>query len=342
MILDLAPHFAGDVELLPLAAHAVPDDLQSAIAAAGLAPRVLGGAWWPYRLRALARRESVDVVHLHGPYVGAIGRPALVGTGVAVVHTEHSVWPSHRPISRVANALTFARNDMVVAVSQAVADSILASALGNRVRDRLRVIRNGVDVSTIHHDAAAFPPEPSAAPTYVSVGHLRHRKGVDVLLDASLTIAQARPDARGLVVGVGEDEDALREHQQRIGATAVTLLGLRSNARSIIAASDVFVVPSRTEGTPLALLEAMALERPIVATNVGGLPELLTHEANALLVPPEDPHALAAAVVRLLDDRDLGERLGRAARETVERDAGAATAAAAYLDVYHTALRRRA
>jgi glycosyltransferase involved in cell wall biosynthesis len=321
MVLDLAPNFGHDVQLELFAALAHPDDLVPVLEEAGLQPRVLAQPW-PRALRRTVAREQIDIVHTHGPYVAALARPALVGAKVRLLHTEHSVWSSHRLPTRVLNRLTIGRNDAVIAVSDAV-----AAEMGRR---DVRVIRNGVDVDVVRAEAVRGVREPIApSPRYVCVGHLRHRKGVDVLLRASLAI----PDARGIVVGQGEDAAQLRELRAQLDAP-VDLLGNRTDARAITAAADVFVVPSRTEGTPLALLEAMALERPIVATAVGGLPELLTNEVNALLAPPEDPPALAAAIVRLLNDRELAGRLGSEARATVEREAGAQATAAAYLDVY--------
>lgn len=342
-LVDLAAHLSPHVDVLPIAAHREPDDLVPALVRAGLAPLPLppGVAPWPLRLRRAVRTERVDVVHFHGPYVGALGRPALAGAPVAIVHTEHSVWSSHRRPSRLANAASYPMNDAVAAVSGAVAGEIRSSLLGRLVRDRLRVIGNGIDAADVRADASgAAPSVDVTSPSYVCVGHLRARKGVDVLLDASLEIARKLPAARGIVVGDGEDAVALREQQRRIGAHSVSLVGHRDDARAIIAAGDVFVVPSRTEGMPLAVLEAMALGRPIVATRVGGLPELLTHEHDALLVPPEDPFALAAAVVRLLEDRSLAATLGSAAHATVQQKAGAGSTAAAYLDLYAAALRR--
>jgi glycosyltransferase involved in cell wall biosynthesis len=356
MLLDLLPRLATDVDVIPVAALSRPDDLAPALERAGLRPRVLdggpraagwrsraGAASWPLRLRKLVRTERPDVVHTHGPLVGGLGRAGLLGAPVAVVHTEHSVWSSYRRPSRWLNALTFARNDGVAAVSAAVADEILGSRSGARTRQRLRVIRNGVDIATVRAEAiqCASVPEALRSPSYVCVGHLRHRKGIDVLLEAAVDIERAMPDARGFIVGDGEDAVALRAQPSALGLSTVTMMGLRDDARAIIARCDVFVVPSRVEGMPLALLEAMALERPIVATRVGGIPELLTHERDALLVPSEDPHALGAAIVRVLGDPALAARLAAAGRQVVEREADAATVAASYVDLYRAAIARR-
>jgi glycosyltransferase involved in cell wall biosynthesis len=343
MILDLMPHLTGRVDLLPIAALGEPSDLMPALYRAGMHPRVLGGPAWPARLRLFVERERPDLVHSHGPFVGGVGRLALYGAPVAVVHTEHSMWSSHRFGTRHLNAATYNRNDAVAAVSDAVAEEIIRSRPGARVRDRLRVLPNGIDVDVVRRDAerADGLPDELRSPSYVCVGHLRARKGVDVLLDAAPLVARAVPDAHGFIVGDGEDAASLLAHQQRVAAETVTLMGRRDDARAIAAHADVFIVPSRVEGMPLALLEAMALERPIVATRVGSLPRLLTHEHDALLVPPDDAAALADAIVQLLEAPKRAQELGRAARRTVEREADVTATAAAYLELYDAALGRR-
>ncbi len=330
MLLDLAPFFADEIDVVAVAAHAEPDDLVPAMTAAGINAQKLDSPIWPLRLRRLLEHEHIDIVHFHGPYVAGLGRPAMAGMQVRIVGSEHNMWSSYRRPSRALSRCTFGRNDAVIAVSDAVAGELKKSGL--RGSERVRAIRNGIDIDAVRADAARGLVAPIAeAPRYVCVGHLRNRKGVDVLLHASRSI----PDVRGIVVGDGEDAEHLRRLRDELNAD-VDLLGNRPDARAITAASDVFVVPSRTEGTPLALLEAMALEKPIVATAVGGIPELLTDDENALLVPPESPSALAGAIARLLNERDVASRLGAAARETVEREANVRTTAAAYLDVYRS------
>jgi glycosyltransferase involved in cell wall biosynthesis len=343
MLLDLHPHLRDHVDIVAYAAHATPDDLMPALRAAGIEPRVVGGAAWPGQLRRIVGQEQIDVVHTHGPYAGAFGRAGLLGSKVAVVHTEHSVWSSHRRPTRVLNELTYRRNDAVAAVSNEVAAEIRASHVGRALGARLCVVRNGIDVDIVRADAAndGNLPVDLRTPSYACVGHLRHRKGTDVLLDAAPLIASAIAEVRGFVVGDGEDAAALHDHRRRVGAESVTLLGRRDDARALTARADVFVIPSRVEGMPLALLEAMALARPIVATAVGSIPDLLTSEHDALLVPPENPRALADAVIQLLEDPLRAKTLGQNALRVVEREASAATTAATYLNLYGSAVTER-
>jgi glycosyltransferase involved in cell wall biosynthesis len=331
LVIDLAPALRAHVDIVPVAAFPQPDDLVRALTEAELNPNALvGGVRWPRDLARFVHDHDIDLVHTHGPYVGALTRVALPRC-VPLVHTEHSVWSSHRLPTRILNRLTFSRNDAVTAVSEEVA----------REMPRARVVPNGIDIAMVCKDAAAGTDLVTpTSPLFVCVGHLRRRKGVDVLLTAAPLICNQMPHARGVIVGNGEDAAELRA-LQREQAPNVELIGQRSDARAITARADVFVVPSRIEGMPLALLEAMALSRPIVATRVGSIPELLTDEVDALLVPPEDPHALAGAIVRLLDDCDLADALGAAARRRVERTAGIDTIAQAYAAVYDDALALR-
>jgi glycosyltransferase involved in cell wall biosynthesis len=126
------------------------------------------------------------------------------------------------------------------------------------------------------------------------------------------------------VVGDGPLRAALAESAERLGvASHVELLGDRADVRDVLAALDVFVLPSRTEGMSNALLEAMATGLPVVATAVGGTPEVIADGSSGLLVPVDDPAAMAAAIVRVLDDPSLAGRLGAAARQTVEERYGA-------------------
>jgi L-malate glycosyltransferase len=349
LLLEMSPSLEGKVEFHPVAVSAEPRTLEEAYRLAGFRPVILGArshadVGWVPALRQLTKRISPDVVHLHNPLPGAGGRLATIGLTVPVLYTEHNLWRRYHLLSRWANALTLWRNDAVVAVSSAVRDSILSSWLGRRVSQRLLVVPNGIAVTRVREDAirqTAGLPGIAARPAYGAVGHLRFWKGVDVLLEASKMIQRDMPDARGYVVGVGEDARELERVQARLGANSVQFLGLRQDARALIARLDVFVVPSRAEGLPLALLEAMALGRPIVATKVGGIPNVLTHERDALLVSPGDPVALAGGVVRLLRDRELAGLLGERAREVVEKRFAVERTAKQYMGIYEWVLRSR-
>jgi glycosyltransferase involved in cell wall biosynthesis len=157
----------------------------------------------------------------------------------------------------------------------------------------------------------------------VAIGRLSQEKGHANLLEAfALLNAKRLPQPLHLViVGEGGERSALEEQCSRLGIGGqVSLVGLKSNVRPYFILADVFVLPSHSEGSPLALLEAMAAGVPIVATSVGGVPDTVTAEESALLVPPASPVAMAEAIERLLLEKDLAAMLGSRARWVVETE----------------------
>jgi glycosyltransferase involved in cell wall biosynthesis len=147
-------------------------------------------------------------------------------------------------------------------------------------------------------------------------------KGYDVLIEAMKEAAQEVPIAC-VIIGEGEAREELTRQIEAVGLQGrASLPGYlpRETILSALASCDIFAMPSRYEGTPIALLEAGSLACPIIASNAGGMPELVSHEEHALLVPPEDPHALAQALIRLAKDRALAKRLGESAQKRVREN----------------------
>jgi glycosyltransferase involved in cell wall biosynthesis len=150
------------------------------------------------------------------------------------------------------------------------------------------------------------------APIVGVVGRLELEKGHPTLLEAWPHVLREVPGAYLVIVGEGSRLDVLHEIAARIEILhRVVFTGRRDDIPAVTAALDVAVLPSYREAQGLTILEAMALSRPVVASNVGGIPEMIAHEQTGLLVPPHDPPALAAAIVRLLRDHQLADTLGR-------------------------------
>lgn len=276
---------------------------------------------WARRLRRLLVERRPQVVHVHSPYVAVVTRLVLRTLPrrrrPALVVTEHNRWPRHDPVTRLANRLTLGLDDADLAVS----DDVRAT-MGPRHRGRVEVVRHGVDLASVRaaeggrdevRAALGLGPEDLVV---VTVANLRREKGLDVLLEAA---ARVDADPRGarvrfVVVGQGPLADELAARHERLGlGERVVLAGYRPDAVAVVAAADVFCLASRHEGLPVALMEALALGRPVVATRVGGIPELVDDGVEGLLVPPDDPRALADAVLRVADDEGLRERLADAA-----------------------------
>jgi glycosyltransferase involved in cell wall biosynthesis len=218
------------------------------------------------------------------------------------------------PLLALLGRLTARLADAVVAPSEATAAELRADY---GVRE-VTVIPNGV----------ALPPSPTAAPRHLSggpliafAGRLRTRKAAAVLLAAMPSVLARVPGARLLVLGGGEQEAAVAAMVRRLGlAAAMELPGVlpRSEVVRRLAGADLFCLPSTYEGLPLAILEAMSLGLPVVATAVSGNPEAVEHGVSGLLVPPESASALADALVELLLDPERRVRMGAAARRRVE------------------------
>jgi len=175
---------------------------------------------------------------------------------------------------------------------------------------QVRTIHNGVPDKTV-----SPPLERADGPATIgAVGRLAPQKGLDVLLRALVQV----PAARTMLVGQGAEEAHLRALAHRLGvADRVSFLGWAQDPRRLLPSFDVFALPSRFEGFPLAVLEAQLAEVPVVAADVGSVAEAVIHEQTGLLVPPDDPQALATALSALLSDPPSRRRLGRAGRELV-------------------------
>jgi glycosyltransferase involved in cell wall biosynthesis len=253
---------------------------------------------------------------------------AFLTPGVRVVAVIHSLIPPHSWIQCRFMRLLFRRIDAAVAPGVRVAR--LAEELIGLEQGSIQVIPNvlpGIDVPS--------PAERSSAGSTVAfAGRLVPEKGVDVLLRALARL----PDVHAMIIGAGPEEHALRLLAEELGIQErVALLGWRDDAVRLVATSAVFVLPSRTEASPVAVLEAMAASIPVVATDVGSVSELVIDGETGLLVQPDDADALAAAIRRLLDDEQLRRRLGRRGRQLAMLRFQPDEAAAAYEELFAAA-----
>jgi glycosyltransferase involved in cell wall biosynthesis len=283
--------------------------------------------WRP--LVRLLRGRHVDVLHSHkfGSNVWCAMFARLAPVPVFVTH-EHS-WSftgdrlrmslDRRVIAPAANAM--------IAVSPEDARRMVE--VERIPQDKIRIIPNGI--AAIHGDPQKLRRElriDDQTPIVGVIASLRPEKRVDLLIDAACLMARDGRAFHVAILGDGPLNDDLRAQAESGGiGERVSFLGYRSDARELAAAFDIAVLASDREGTPLSLLEYMALRRAIVATSVGGVPDVVTHERHALLVPPGDATRLAAAVARLLDSPEERIRLGEAAaaRQSEEYDLEATT-----------------
>jgi glycosyltransferase involved in cell wall biosynthesis len=184
--------------------------------------------------------------------------------------------------------------------------------------------------------------EPSK-PVAVALAYLRPVKGHSFLLEAFARVISALPSARLLIIGEGPLRASLQAQAEALGLqSAVRFLGHRSDAQRLLAAGDLLVNSSLSEGTPLSVMEAMALGLPVVATNVGGVPKLVLDGETGMLVPPAEVEALAAALLELMRNAEKRRALGEAGRRRALEQFSIETAAAKYQALYDKLLEKRA
>ncbi len=281
------------------------------------------------QLAAMLRREKIDVVHSHSVIGSLFAIPAVrMLRGRSIIETCHGreFW---REGKRIKGSFWLDRQasrfvNRFIAVSHA-AERFLCES--KRIpRDKIAVIRNGRDLTSLQ------PPRPeesvkaraelglSNEQTVLLLGRLAKEKGHALLIEAFKILGSRRPSLIAMFAGVGPLEAELKAKCKAAGLTdRVRFLGYRQDLQRLLAAADLVVLPSISEGLPLAAVEALAAARPIVATAVGGTPEVVLDGQTGLLIAPNDSAALAEAMHRLLSDPGLALRLGTNGRLFVER-----------------------
>ncbi|MFP4058130.1 MAG: glycosyltransferase family 4 protein [Candidatus Brocadiia bacterium] len=275
-------------------------------------------------VRRLVRRDGFDIVHAHGSMDGWIACLALLGMRrrPLMVRTRYDLEPI-KP--HLLNRWYFgSRIAHLVAVSESIRSRVVEDGLVGP--GRVTAIPSPPDLAPFlaGGDGAAFRADvgiPADATVITTVARLAPEKGVDLLVEAFAELAPRYLRARLVICGSGRKvELQLIELSARLGIEdRVCRCGFRDDVPDVLAATDVYVLPSRAEGLGFSLLEAMASGCPVVATRVGGVPEIVTPERDGLLVEPEAPHALAQAIARLLDDPRLRARLAAEGRKTVQQ-----------------------
>ncbi|HKA13973.1 MAG TPA: glycosyltransferase [Myxococcota bacterium] len=291
-----------------------------------------------YRISAVLRRHAPSLVHCHTGRANWLGGAGARFAGVPALSTRRM----DRRVSRGLRTRWLYGNLLrrAAAISPAVARRLRD---GGVPPERIRVIWSAVDPAALAPSAprAALRDRLGAAPDtpcMLVAAHLVHRKGVDVLLAAAAALAQRSRYALW-IAGDGPERAALEASAARLGiGERVHFLGHRADVPDLLEACDVFALPSRHEGLGVAALEAMARARPVVASAVGGLAEIVVPEETGLLVPPGDAAALAGALERLLAEPAFAMRLGAAGAKRVSEHFRADQMVSAYELLYREIL----
>jgi glycosyltransferase involved in cell wall biosynthesis len=290
------------------------------------------------------KRHGYELLHLHTSRAHMLGCVAarLLGRTVRTVVSRRVDFSTREKGSPFSGFKYRFGVDRYIAISEAVRDVLVRDGVH---RERIRIVHSGIDPERLRpegRDVRAALGIPNEAPVVGVVGHFADHKGHRFLLDAFPRILEAQPEARLLLVGEGELRDALQKQAGALGiGSRVIFAGFRTDVPDCLLAMDVVAAPSVQEGLNTSVLDALYLERPVVASRVGGLPEAVRHDETGLLAPPGDSARLAEGVLQLLGDRDRARALGRAGRERVERIFTAAAMVEGTLGVYRELLNGR-
>jgi glycosyltransferase involved in cell wall biosynthesis len=300
---------------------------------------------WEYRINSLysyktvrsqlkfvrdLRREQIQVVHAYGFYPNLFAIwPAALGTRSVTIASvrDMGVFTDRHKLKSLGQATACRLADCVIANSYAVRDWLRTQGLG--LHD-IQVVPNGIKMPTPRRSDEPSPIREefkidAKCPLIAVVARLVRTKGLEYFLEAAASIVSRYPSVRFLIVGESKIEPSYRrELEQRAKNLNLTghlfFTGQRNDVPQIMREIDISVLPSLSESFSNTLLESMANGLPVVATSVGGNPEVITDGDNGILVPPADATALSRGMAQLLDSPDLARRLGLAAREKVAKE----------------------
>lgn len=262
------------------------------------------------RLARLLRKSRVDIIHTHLSTAGFIGAIAARIAGI----------PSVAHVHGLNTATCYRRSTAIIAVSQAAKEHLVRQGVNP---EKIRVIHNGVELDRFEivpvEDAKRRLGYDPKTPVFGAFGRLSKEKGQTIALRAMALLKSEHPTARLMLVGDGADSSPLESAAKELGiAENVDFVGFAHDVRRFMSACDAVIAPSLKEGLGLSALEAMALSRPVVASAVGGLIEVVVPGKTGFAVPPGDPQAIAESLNALVHDRDLAERMGALGRKRVE------------------------
>lgn len=274
-------------------------------------------------LTAYLVREEIDLLHAHMYRAEVLGARAAVAAGTAVVMATVHSSRVRSPEDVAALAALTPVMDRLIVPSASILAKVRAEGRGAA---SFSVIPNGVDLARfdLPLTACALRREygiPGGAPLLGVVARLEPEKGHRYLIEAMPAILRGAPETWLVIVGEGSLDGELRAQAAALPAPAgdrVVFTGRREDVAAITGDVDIAVLPSLREAQGISILEAMARRKPVVASGVGGIPEVLTNGLDGLLVPPADPAALADACIRLACSPELRARMGEAGRATVE------------------------
>jgi glycosyltransferase involved in cell wall biosynthesis len=291
-----------------------------------------------------ARSLKIGIIHCHGFKADFYGFLAGRRLGIPVISTQHG-WTHSNRLIRVwerADLILLRRFSRVAAVSSEIEMELLNRGVAPA---GVITVTNGISMPDLRGRSDDFLESQGASRKNVMigiVGRLSVEKGHRDFLQAVGRVAHARPEARFWIVGSGTLRDKLEAYSRKLGVSGVVrFLGFRGDMETIYAHLDIVVSASLREGIPIALLEAMAMARPVIATRVGGIPSIIDDGVSGILVPPQDPETLADRILDLLIHPERRKEIGRSARQKVAERFSSERMCGEYISIYRESLAER-
>jgi len=292
----------------------------------------------------ILNRLRVDILHVHHVSLYSTIAAYLHGTGVqGVVVTEHAKYSISRSDRlQQASRRAVEQADYFTVISKNLHDFFVQSI--NIPQNRMQIIYNGVDTDRFFPSIQSgkrtnILPQGFQGTVFISVGRLAEAKDHITLFRAAKMLVEKGYQFCLVVVGDGELMETMQKVQKDLGLEDhVFLLGTRTDVPDLLQQADIFVLSSKREGLPMVLLEAMSTALPVIATNVGGIPEIVKHKENGLLIQSQDEEEMATAMERLIVDKQQAQQLGTGARQTVVKQYSLDTITDQYSILYNNIL----
>jgi glycosyltransferase involved in cell wall biosynthesis len=270
------------------------------------------------RIRAIIKKQKITIVHAHTAHAHGLAALAAFGLPVKLIVTRRVQIPIKK---NLLSQWKYRRCDMIVAISECVKSTLISDGLRE---ERIKRIYSGVDLTRFesvqkNSDTRKSLEFSSDGILIGVIAALTHEKDHKTLLQAMQQVTQKNPQAKLLIVGKGVLEDELKSLATSLSIDKnIIFAGFHNDIGAILSTLDIFVLPSLHEGLGTSVLDAMLMSLPVVATNVGGIPEMIEDGCNGFLVPPKDSQMLANRLCQLIENAEMRERFGKEGRKKVE------------------------